>query len=84
MVSKEGWFDRMASLRILQEAITGKKTFKDKENAYMYENQLSSRNTADIRHYTKKIVDPLIKQVQEVFGKDLSVRRRLYECQAWA
>ena len=49
---EEGWFDRMASLRILQEAITGKKTFNDKENAYMYENQLSSRNTAEYQLIT--------------------------------
>lgn len=32
---EEGWFDRMASLRILQNAITGNKAVPDKANAYI-------------------------------------------------
>lgn len=67
---EEGWFDRMASLRILQNAITGNKAVPDKANAYMLENQLSSRNTSDIRYYNDKLIDPVIEQLRKVFGRD--------------
>ncbi|WP_332457544.1 LPD38 domain-containing protein [Petrimonas sp.] len=67
---EEGWFDRMASLRILQNAITGNKAVPDKANAYMLENQLSSRNTSDIRYYNKNLIDPVIEQLKKVFGRD--------------
>ncbi len=65
---EEGWFDRMASLRILQDAITQGKTITDKANAYMLENQLSSRNTSEIRFYNDKLIDPVIEQIHKIFG----------------
>lgn len=68
---EEGYFDRMSSLRILQNAITGNKSVPDRANAYMLENQLSSKNTAEIEHYSKNILDPMYKAAVDVFGKDL-------------
>lgn len=67
---EEGWLDRMASLRIIQDAITGGKAIPDRANAYMLENQLTSRNTADIRYYTKNLVDPFLEQIHKIFGID--------------
>ena len=44
---EEGWFDKMTSLRILQEAIAGK-DIPGQQNAYQLENQLSSKNAGQI------------------------------------
>lgn len=69
---EEGWIDRMASLRILQEAITGGGAVPDNANAYMLENQLTSRNTAEIRFFNKHFIDPTIEQIQKIFGRDMN------------
>ena len=68
---EEGWVDRMASLRIIQDAITGNKAVPDTANAYMLENQLTSRNTAEIRFFNKHMVDPVIKQIEKLFGNNM-------------
>lgn len=68
---EEGWFDRMASLKILQDSILKGKEMKEGMNAYLLENQLSSKNTAEIENYQKKYLDPMIKIASKIFGKDL-------------
>lgn len=68
---EEGWVDRMASLRILQNAITGGKAVPDSANAYMIENHLTSRNTAEMRFYNTNFIDPFIEKIHKLF-KDLN------------
>ena len=68
---EEGWFDRMISLKILQDSILQGKDMKEGMNAYLLENQLSSKNTAEIESYQKRYLDPMIKIASKIFGKDL-------------
>ena len=68
---EEGWFDKMTSLRILQEAIAGK-DIPGNQNAYQLENQLSSKNAAEIERYNKRVIEPMLQAVHKVFGNSLT------------
>jgi hypothetical protein len=72
---EEGYFDRMNSLRVLQEAITGNQPIPEKSNAYMLENQLSSRNTAQIDYFNKHYINPIVEQIHSFFGKGKDTMR---------
>lgn len=70
---EEGWFDRMNSLKILQDAIMKGKDIPDRMNAYLLENQLSSKNTSEIRTFNKLFIDPMIEAAQKIFGRDIAL-----------
>jgi hypothetical protein len=72
---EEGYIDRMNSLRVLQEAITGNQAIPEKANAYMLENQLSSRNTAQIDYFNKHYINPIVEQIHSFFGKGKDTMR---------
>lgn len=69
---EEGWFDRMKSLKILQDAIMKGRDIPDRMNAYLLENQLSSKNTSEIRTFNKLFIDPMIEAAQKIFGRDIA------------
>lgn len=69
---EEGWFDRMNSLDILQKAIAGDKAIPERMNAYLLENQLSSKNTSQIRTFNQRYIDPMIQAAEKVFGRDIA------------
>ncbi len=65
---REGFQDSMLALKELQEAIvkTLGHDLEEYENAYVEENHLSSKNTAEFDYLTKKLYKPLIEVVHEL------------------
>lgn len=70
---RETWVDDMDSVRIAQEAITGKKEedMNDWENAYMKQNHTASINMRQQLRYKEKFADPISKCVAAIFGTNL-------------
>lgn len=76
----EAYLDSMRSLKILQEAISHEsgREVKDYENAYLVENQMSSRNKIQEETYQRDFFKPLCKVVAEVCkGKKEAYRELL-------
>jgi hypothetical protein len=67
----EAYQDSMLSLKRLQEAVANetKTPVKEFEDAYTMENQLSSRNTAEIEMYMRDCFDPMVRSVKEFMKK---------------
>lgn len=68
--AQEGFQDSMLSLKRLQDVIE-KKTDKIKsfENAYMAENQMSSKNTAECEKYGKNFFKPMMDEVVKLINQ---------------
>ena len=76
----EAYLDSMRSLKVLQEAISHEtgRPVDDFENAYMAENQMSSRNKIQEETYQRDFFKPLCKAVAEVCkGKKEAYRELL-------
>lgn len=72
--AQEAYQDSMLSLKRLQEVVekySGKK-LQSFENAYMAENQMSSKNTREKEVYGEKFFKPMIKSVGELMKKGAS------------
>lgn len=65
---REGFQDSMLALKELQEAIvkTLGHDLEEYEDAYVEENHLSSKNTAEFDYLTRKLYKPLIEVVHEL------------------
>ena len=69
----EAYQDSMLGLLKLQEAIEAETgVLKDYENAYMAENQLSSRNTYELEFYKDNFFTPMMDAVIRLIGKGKS------------
>ena len=88
MVSKgsfqfqEAMQDSMLGLRKLYEAILGKEgrhieEVGGYENAYLYENRMSSTNNGQQHEYFIRYMQPLLKEIGRIAGADESKRREL-------
>lgn len=76
----EAYFDSMRSLEVLQEAVSHEsgKPIKDFENAYIAENQMSSRNKVAEEAYKRDLWQPLCDAIAELTkGKDENYRTLL-------
>lgn len=64
----ESWQDSMRSLLVFQEAIAkaSGKDISDFENAYMYENRMSSANLMEMEQYRHMVYNPLLKEIHEL------------------
>lgn len=64
----EAYLDSMRSLRVLQEAVSHEtgKPIEDFENAYMEENQMSSRNATAEEEYKRDFFEPLCRAVSDI------------------
>ena len=72
--AQEAYQDSMLSLKRLQEVVekySGKK-LQSFEDAYMAENQMSSKNTREKKVYGEKFFKPMIKSVGELMKKGAS------------
>ena len=68
---EEGYLDSMASLRILQDAITGDNPINEGANAYMMWTTLSSKNRAHSMRFMADYIQPMRKAVSSIFGNDM-------------
>lgn len=76
----EAYLDGMRSLRVLQEAVSHEtgKPVQDFENAYMAENQMSSRNKIQEEAFQRDHFEPMCKAVADVCkGKNEAYRELL-------
>ena len=64
----ETYQDSMLGLKVLQEALEKEteKPIADHENAYMAENQLSSRNSFEQEYYKMNYFDPIMSEVNQL------------------
>ena len=64
----ESWQDSMRSLLVFQAAIAkaSGKDISDFENAYMYENRMSSANLMEMEQYRHMVYNPLLKEIHEL------------------
>lgn len=64
----ESWQDSMRSLLVFQQAIAkaSGKDISDFENAYMYENRMSSANLMEMEQYRHMVYNPLLKEIHEL------------------
>lgn len=64
----EAYQDSMLGLKVLQEALEKEteKPIADHENAYMAENQLSSRNSFEQEYYKMNYFDPIMSEVNQL------------------
>ena len=64
----EAWQDSMRSLLVFQAAIAKEsgKDISDFENAYMYENRMSSANLMEMEQYRHMVYNPLLKEIHEL------------------
>lgn len=78
---REAVQDSMLGLKRLYQAILGKKTRMEDiagyENAYLYENRMSSANNGEQQQYFTTYMQPLLKSVHDLCGKDELERRTL-------
>ncbi len=78
---REAVQDSMLGLKKLYQAILGKgKRMEDiagYENAYLYENRMSSANNGEQQQYFIQYMQPLLKSVHALCGKDELERRTL-------
>lgn len=64
----EAWQDHMRSLLVFQQALAKEsgKDISDFENAYMYENRMSSANLMEMEQYRHMVYNPLLKAIHEL------------------
>lgn len=64
----EAWQDSMRSLLVFQQALAkaSGKDISDFENAYMYENRMSSANLMEMEQYRHMVYNPLLKEIHEL------------------
>lgn len=64
----ESWQDSMRSLLVFQRALAkaSGKDISDFENAYMYENRMSSANLMEMEQYRHMVYNPLLKAIHEL------------------
>ena len=79
---REAMQDSMLGLRRFYEAVMGKDTeyiedVADFENAYLYENAMSSMNLAQQTEYGRLFFHPLLKAIHAITGNDDSLREEL-------
>lgn len=69
--AQEAYQDSMLALKNLQEVIAkvSGKPIKSFENAYMAENQLSSKNTSEAEAYYKKHYQPMLQEAGKIMKK---------------
>lgn len=69
--AQEAYQDSMLALKNLQEVIAkvSGKPIKSFENAYMAENQLSSKNTSEAEVYYKKHYQPMLQEAGKIMKK---------------
>lgn len=72
--AQEAYQDSMLSLKRLQEVVAkySGKPIQSFENAYMAENQMSSKNTSEKETYGEKFFKPMVKSVGELMKKGAS------------
>ncbi len=78
---REAVQDSMLGLKRLYQAILGKNTRMEDiagyENAYLYENRMSSANNGEQQQYFTAYMKPLLKSVHDLCGSDAAERRIL-------
>lgn len=78
---KEAVQDSMLGLKKLYQAILGKDTQIEDvvgyENAYLYENRMSSMNAGEQHEYFQRYMQPLLKEIAKIAGADKRKRREL-------
>lgn len=78
---KEAVQDSMLGLKALYQAILGKKTRLEDvagfENAYLFENRMSSMNAGEQHEYFQRYMQPLLKEIGRIAGADKRKRREL-------
>lgn len=78
---KEAVQDSMLGLKKLYQAILGKGTRIENvpgfENAYLFENRMSSMNAGEQHEYFQRYMQPLLKEIAKIAGADKRKRRDL-------
>lgn len=78
---KEAVLDSMLGLKKLYQAILGKGTRIENvpgfENAYLFENRMSSMNAGEQHEYFQRYMQPLLKEIAKIAGADKRKRREL-------
>ncbi|WP_290456919.1 LPD38 domain-containing protein [Muribaculum intestinale] len=78
---KEAVQDSMLGLKALYQAILGKKTRLEDvagfENAYLFENRMSSMNAGEQHEYFQRYMQPLLKEIARIAGASKTKRREL-------
>lgn len=78
---KEAVQDSMLGLKTLYQAILGKKTRIEDvagfENAYLYENRMSSMNAGEQHEYFVRFMKPLLEEIGRICGANKRKRREL-------
>lgn len=78
---KEALQDSMLGLKALYESIVGKGTriedVSDFENAYTYENRMTSKNKAEQHEYFERYMSPLLKEIGWLVGANKRKRAEL-------
>lgn len=78
---KEAVQDSMLGLKKLYQAILGKGTRIENvsgfENAYLFENRMSSMNAGEQHEYFQRYMQPLLKEIAKIAGADKRKRREL-------
>lgn len=78
---KEAVQDSMLGLKALYQAVLGKgKRIEDVagfENAYLFENRMSSMNAGEQHEYFQRYMQPLLKEIGRIAGADKRKRREL-------
>lgn len=73
--------DSMLGLKKLYQAILGKGTRIENvsgfENAYLFENRMSSMNAGEQHEYFQRYMQPLLKEIAQIAGADKHKRREL-------
>lgn len=74
--AREAYQDSMLALKVLQDILAkySGKPIKSWENAYMAENQLSSKNTAETEAYSKDYFNPIVESVAKIVNAGYSYR----------
>ncbi len=70
----EAWQDHMRSLLVFQQTLAkaSGKDISDFENAYMYENRMSSANLMEMEQYRHMVYNSLLKAIHELEQMDAS------------
>ena len=78
---REAMQDSMLGLKTLYESILGKGSRIEDvaayENAYLYENRMSSANNAEQHEYFSRYMKPLLGAIHDLCGSDAAERREL-------
>ena len=78
---KEAVQDSMLGLKKLYQAILGKETRIEDvpgfENAYLFENRMSSMNAGEQHEYFQRYMQPLLKEIGRLAGASIRRRREL-------